>query len=76
MPLGNSLVGQLVAAFWDVHTAVLPRLNVAVAADLEQTARAHGQMLDVAQAGNVEAFHAAIAIHYEPKARALDRDVT
>lgn len=73
--LDNSLVGQLVAAFWDVHTAVLPRLNLAVAADLEQTARAHGQMLEAAQAGDVEAFHAAIAVHYEPIARALDRDV-
>ena len=73
--LDNSLVGQLVAAFWDVHTAVLPRLNVAVAADLEQTARAHGQMLEAAQAGDVEAFHAAITVHYEPIARALDHDV-
>ncbi|SDS11563.1 DNA-binding transcriptional regulator, FadR family [Brevibacterium sandarakinum] len=73
--LDNSLVGQLVAAFWDVHTAVLPRLNVAVAADLEQTARAHGQMLEAAQAGDVEAFHAAITVHYDPIARALDRDV-
>ena len=52
--LDNSLVGQLVAAFWDVHTAVLPRLNVAVAADLEQTAKAHGEMLEAAQAGDVE----------------------
>ncbi|WP_240516266.1 FadR/GntR family transcriptional regulator [Brevibacterium aurantiacum] len=73
--LDNSLVGQLVAAFWDVHTAVLPRLNVAVAADLEQTAKAHGEMLEAAQDGDVEAFHAAITVHYDPIARALDRDV-
>ncbi|AZT92240.1 FadR/GntR family transcriptional regulator [Brevibacterium aurantiacum] len=73
--LDNSLVGQLVAAFWDVHTAVLPRLNVAVAADLEQTAKAHGEMLEAAQAGDVKAFHAAITVHYDPIARALDRDV-
>ncbi|GAA1945702.1 FadR/GntR family transcriptional regulator [Brevibacterium antiquum] len=73
--LDNSLVGQLVAAFWDVHTAVLPRLNVAVAADLEQTAKAHGEMLEAAQAGDAEAFHAAITVHYDPIARALDRDV-
>lgn len=72
--LDNSLVGQLVAAFWDVHTAVLPRLNVAVAADLEQTAKAHGEMLEAAQAGDVKAFHAAITVHYDPIARALDRD--
>lgn len=58
-----------------MHTAVLPSLNVAVIADLEQTAKAHGQMLEAAQAGDIEAFHAAITVRYEPIDRALDRDV-
>ncbi|WGP06775.1 GntR family transcriptional regulator [Bacillus subtilis] len=71
--LGNSLVGQLVAAFWDVHTAVLPKLNVAVAADLEQTAQAHGLMLEAAESGDSEAFRAAITAHYEPIMRALEQ---
>ncbi|WP_172174887.1 FadR/GntR family transcriptional regulator [Brevibacterium sp. CT2-23B] len=71
--LGNSLVGQLVAAFWDVHTAVLPKLNVAVAADLEKTARAHGLMLEAAESGDAEAFRAAITAHYEPIMRALEQ---
>jgi DNA-binding FadR family transcriptional regulator len=70
--LGNSLVGQLVAAFWDVHTAVLPKLNVAVASDLEQTAQAHGLMLEAAESGDAEAFRAAITAHYEPIMRALE----
>lgn len=74
--LDNSLVGQLVAAFWDVHTAVLPKLNLAVAADLERTARAHGLMLEAAEAGDVDAFHSAITVHYEPIARALDHAPT
>lgn len=71
--LDNSLVGQLVTAFWDVHTAVLPKLNVAVAADLEQTARAHGRMLKAAESGDTAAFHEAITAHYEPIMRALER---
>ncbi|WP_169251332.1 GntR family transcriptional regulator [Brevibacterium sp. 'Marine'] len=71
--LGNSLVGQLVAAFWDVHTAVLPKLNVAVAADLEQTAQAHGLMLEAAESGDAAAFRAAITAHYEPIMRALEQ---
>ena len=71
--LGNSLVGQLVAAFWDVHTAVLPKLNVAVASDLEQTAQAHGLMLEAAESGDAEAFRAAITAHYEPIVRALEQ---
>jgi len=69
--LDNALVGQLVAAFWDVHTAVVPRLGVAVAADLDQTARAHGAMLEAAEAGDVESFRAAVHSHYEPIHRAL-----
>ena len=71
--LGNSLVGQLVAAFWDVHTAVLPKLNVAVASDLEQTAQAHGLMLEAAESGDAEAFRAAITAHHEPIMRALEQ---
>ncbi|MFE7504691.1 FadR/GntR family transcriptional regulator [Promicromonospora sp. NPDC057488] len=70
--LDNSLVGQLVAAFWDVHTAVVPKLGLAVAADFDQTARAHGLMLDAAEAGDVAAFRAAVVSHYEPIDRALD----
>lgn len=70
--VGNSLVGQLVTAFWDVHTAVMPRLGLSLPADLEQTAQAHGDMLRAAEAGDVEAFRAAVVDHYAPLQRALD----
>ena len=70
--LDNSLVGQLVAAFWDVHTAVIPKLGISVAADLVQTARAHGEMISAAEAGDVAAFRAAVLSHYEPIDRALE----
>lgn len=71
--LDNSLVGQLVGAFWDVHTAVVPKLGVSVAADLVRTARAHGDMLDAAEAGDVERFRLAVTAHYEPIRSALDQ---
>lgn len=70
--LDNSLVGQLVTAFWDVHAAVLPKLKVSAAADLDQTARAHGAMLAAAEAGDVDGFRAALTSHYAPIVRALD----
>lgn len=69
--LDNSLVGQLVAAFWDVHTAVVPKLGISVAADLEQTARSHGDMLGAAETGDVERFRLAVISHYEPIQRVL-----
>lgn len=68
----NSLVGQLVTAFWDVHTAVMPRLGLSLPADLEQTAQAHGDMLRAAEAGDVDAFRTAVIDHYAPLQRALD----
>ena len=71
--LDNSLVGQLVGAFWDVHTAVVPKLGVSVAMDLERTARAHGEMLEAAEAGDVERFRHAVTTHYEPIKRSLDQ---
>lgn len=70
--IDNSLVGQLVGAFWDVHTAVMPRLGITLPSDLKQTAKAHGDMLAAAEAGDVEAFRVAVAEHYEPLERALD----
>ncbi|MFD4261565.1 FadR/GntR family transcriptional regulator [Streptomyces sp. NPDC058534] len=69
--LDNKLVGQLVSAFWEVHTVVVPTLGLSVAADMDQTARAHGLMLDAAEAGDVAAFHTAVTAHYDPIGRAL-----
>ncbi|MGH3354230.1 MAG: FadR/GntR family transcriptional regulator [Nocardioides sp.] len=71
--LDNQLAGQLVGAFWDVHTAVLPRLGLALPADLRKTARSHLDMLKAAEAGDTEAFCGAVVRHYEPLSRALKR---
>jgi len=68
---GNHLVGQLVGAFWDVHTAVLPQLKIAPPADIEQTAKAHGDMLAAVQAGDVDAYRTAVIEHYAPLQRVL-----
>ncbi|HLS24769.1 MAG TPA: GntR family transcriptional regulator [Beutenbergiaceae bacterium] len=70
--IDNVLVGQLVGAFWDVHTAVMPRLGVSLPADLVQTAKAHGEMLRAAEAGDAAALIASVEGHYEPIMRALD----
>lgn len=70
--IDNQLVGQLVGAFWDVHTAVMPSLGVSLPADITDTAKAHGDMLRAAEAGDAEALRASVARHYEPIVRALD----
>lgn len=67
----NRLLEQLVGAFWDIHTAVLPLLDIPVSADMLQTAKAHDDMLQAAQAGDADAFRKAVVDHYEPLQRVL-----
>lgn len=69
--IDNGLAGQLVAAFWDIHTTVLPRLGLALPGDIALTAKAHGDMLAAARAGDVAAYRTAVIAHYEPLQRSL-----
>ncbi|WP_323511637.1 FadR/GntR family transcriptional regulator [Subtercola sp. RTI3] len=71
--LDNALVGQLVAAFWEVNTVVYPLLGLAPAADMDETAKAHGTMLDAAEAGRIDDYKQAVIDHYLPLRRALQK---
>ncbi len=72
---GCEMVSQLVAAFWDVHTAVLPQLSIPTPSDIELTAKAHGDILRAAEAGDLEAYRHAVQEHYAPLLRVLDATV-
>lgn len=69
----NQLAGQLVAAFWDIHTAVLPRLGLVLPSDMHQTAHAHGEMVTAALAGDLAGYRHAVITHYEPLQRMLEK---
>lgn len=71
-PIPNKLAGQLVTAFWDVHTAVLPRLGLALPVDLYQTAKAHDDILGAVQSGDHDKYRIAVLEHYDPLIRMLD----
>jgi DNA-binding FadR family transcriptional regulator len=68
---GNRLAAQLVGAFWDIHTAVIPQLGIAVPADIRDTAEAHGDMLAAALRGDVEGYRRAVIEHYKPLQRSI-----
>lgn len=68
----NELYRQLVAAFWDIHTMVAPRLGVATPRDLAETVQAHRDMLDCAIAGDLDGYQAAVVAHYAPLLRVLE----
>jgi DNA-binding FadR family transcriptional regulator len=74
-PIPNKLAGQMVTAFWDVHTAVLPRLGLALPVDLCQTAQAHCDILEAVQSGSHDNYKKAVIRHYEPLLRMLDMTV-
>lgn len=69
--LANPLYGQLVAAFWDVHSIVTPRLGIGTPSDIIETARAHRTMLESAIAGDLDGYRAAVEAHYAPLLRVL-----
>ncbi|MFT2817126.1 FadR/GntR family transcriptional regulator [Leifsonia sp. A12D58] len=71
--LDNTLVGQLVTAFWEINTVLYPKLGIAPAADIDDTARAHGAMLDAAIAGDLDAYREAVVAHYQPLRRSLEK---
>ena len=71
--LGNALYGQLVAAFWDIHQTIAPRLGVLTPRDLADTAAAHEEMLDAAEAGDLPRYLTAVTDHYAPLLRVIGR---
>jgi DNA-binding FadR family transcriptional regulator len=70
--LDNALVGQLVTALWEVNSVVYPKLGLAPAEDIDETARAHGAMLEAAIAGDLAMYREAVVTHYLPLRRSIE----
>ncbi|WP_229811550.1 FadR/GntR family transcriptional regulator [Streptosporangium pseudovulgare] len=69
-PLGNELVTQLTAAFWDVHAIVAPTMHT-TPESVQETVQAHRAIVEAAAAGDADRLSAAIAAHYVPVRRHL-----
>ncbi|WP_172895814.1 FadR/GntR family transcriptional regulator [Brachybacterium vulturis] len=70
--LDNRLLRQLAQAFWEIHTAALPLLELPPAEDILDTVDAHQAMLSALEAGDVIAYRRAVLEHYRPLGRVLD----
>ncbi|MEU4690417.1 FadR/GntR family transcriptional regulator [Actinoplanes sp. NPDC023714] len=70
-PLGNELISQLTAAFWDVYAIVAPHLGLADRQEETETVAAHRAMVDAAHARDVAGFVAAVDSHYAPVRRRI-----
>ncbi|WP_309238477.1 FadR/GntR family transcriptional regulator [Actinoplanes aureus] len=71
-PLGNPLVIQLLAAFWDVYHALHAELDEADETPAEIAAR-HRRVYDAVRAGDVEESIAALNEHFSGIRRRLSR---
>lgn len=69
--LGNELFRQLNAAFWQIHTDAVPLLGIPAAQDVADTVDAHLAIVDAVEAGDVEAYRAAVIAHFAPLRRQL-----
>ena len=69
-PLQNKLVGQLTAAFWDIHALVAPLLET-TATDVQDTVDAHQEIVRAAASNDTARFVTAVAAHYAPVRRQL-----
>ncbi|CRK56631.1 putative GntR-family transcriptional regulator [Alloactinosynnema sp. L-07] len=65
-PMGNQLISQLSAVFWDVYRVVAPHLQVATIEDERDTIEVHRRIAEAARAGDPDAFRDAVAEHYAP----------
>lgn len=68
----NSLVRELAASFWEVHTKVVPLLGLPPNTEIEHTVEAHDAILDALEAGDLDAYREAVLDHYGPLTRAIE----
>ncbi|MCT1435877.1 FadR/GntR family transcriptional regulator [Brachybacterium paraconglomeratum] len=71
---GNALGENLLSACWDIHTALIEGLEVPLPARIARTAAAHGEMLRAAEAGDLDAYLAAVDEHYAPLLEVLSAE--
>jgi DNA-binding FadR family transcriptional regulator len=70
-PLGNDLIGQLSAAFWEVYVIVAPHLDVFTSEHGDTTVANHQRIVDAVRARDAAEFAAALSDHYEPVRRRI-----
>ncbi|MFI6938491.1 FadR/GntR family transcriptional regulator [Streptomyces sp. NPDC050418] len=70
-PLGNDLIGQLSAAFWDVYAIVAPHLDVLTHEHGAATVANHQRIVDAVRARDSAEFSAALTEHYGPVRRRI-----
>lgn len=64
---------QLVGAFWEVHTGVVPHLGIPTSDEIAVTVEAHEEILTALEDGDATVYHEAVLAHYRPLQGALEQ---
>lgn len=72
-PLDNTIVRQLVGAFWEVHTGVVPHLGIPTSDEIAVTVEAHEDMLTALEDGDATVYQEAVLAHYRPLKSAIEQ---
>ncbi|WP_341532750.1 FadR/GntR family transcriptional regulator [Schaalia vaccimaxillae] len=72
--LSNSLMQQLTSAMWMIHQTVSPKLKAADNEQMMSAALAHADILRACEAGNIDAYKAAVDCHYNPLNALIDNE--
>lgn len=62
----NKLIRELSDALWQIHSEVIPLLDLPIAEDLELTIDSHAAMVEALARQDAAAFRSAVQSHYEP----------
>ena len=67
----NPLIRELNDAFWQIQTEAQPMLNLAMPADIDETIKAHSDIVEALTSGNIDDYRSAVLAHYAPFRRMI-----
>ena len=67
----NPLIRELNDAFWQIQTEAQPMLNLAMPADIDETIKAHSDIVEALSSGNIDDYRSAVLAHYAPFRRMI-----
>ncbi|MBK4145968.1 GntR family transcriptional regulator [Corynebacterium macginleyi] len=64
--IDNLIIRELYDALWQVHMNVIPLRQIQAPRDLIKTVQAHQDIINALRDNNLDAYKAAVYLHYEP----------
>ena len=73
--ISNPLITELSDAFWEIHMAVMPKLELHLLEDISLTIEAHAKMVRALEARDPDQFRVVVDEHYAPLRRTIERSI-